>query len=396
MLHLIIYLLCSGTLDNTSSFRNVHLAGAFTLAKASVGLATQSKYEIAWKYWLKFLSQYYVRPENECSEEHLGLATMPETTVVKLLASWIHYLQHPSGLNLSSEYTSQLMSGLRYQFKLRCIPSEVFANPFLKACKSGLAKDPTKAPTRKRRTLPMSLNMVDAMVNAYNPLTAPLEDGLLGMGVILAFGCLLRPSEFCEGTRTDHAFRADAIEFECTTPGSLQTTMRNAAEIGDTTWEQVNLVKLTMRHAKNIQFRAGKSMWFSVSHQANTPRCQLTEYMFRWAKRAHLQPRERFLSYRASFSGVYRNLSYRRFVKAIKETATRFGFNPTHFAGYSPRVGGASLLRAAGASDGFLKLMGRWKTLPACLGYQETSTKACDLMLLYWTNRTYIPNAIYV
>ncbi len=75
-----------------------------------------------------------------------------------------------------------------------------------------------------------------------------------------------------------------------------------------------------------------------------------------------------------------RGLLY-RFVKAIKETAIRFGFDPTHFAGYSPRVGGASLLRAAGASDGFLKLMGRSKTLPACLGYQETSTKACDLML---------------
>jgi hypothetical protein len=43
-------------------------------------------------------------------------------------------------------------------------------------------------------------------------------------------------------------------------------------------------------------------------------------------------------------------------------------------------VRGATHLRAAGADDGFICLMGRWRSLPACLSYQEVSTAAHDRM----------------
>jgi hypothetical protein len=72
---------------------------------------------------------------------------------------------------------------------------------------------------------------------------------------------------------------------------------------------------------------------------------------------------------------------YADFTKVVKYAATLFGFAPDLFGGQSIRVGGATLLRAAGATDGEICLMGRWKSLPACLGYQEVSTATHDRML---------------
>ncbi|KAJ1393496.1 hypothetical protein B484DRAFT_340513, partial [Ochromonadaceae sp. CCMP2298] len=67
--------------------------------------------------------------------------------------------------------------------------------------------------------------------------------------------------------------------------------------------------------------------------------------------------------------------------KVVKQAATTFGFAPTLFGPHALRVGGATVLRAVGATDGGILLMGRWKSLPACLGYQEVSSQTHDRML---------------
>ncbi|KAJ1440614.1 hypothetical protein B484DRAFT_141998 [Ochromonadaceae sp. CCMP2298] len=87
------------------------------------------------------------------------------------------------------------------------------------------------------------------------------------------------------------------------------------------------------------------------------------------------------------------NLHYRDFHQLIHRTAGRFGFDPTQFGCQGVRAGGATLLRAAGTDDGFICLMGRWRSLPSCLRYQEVTTAAHDQMaslLLtpgFYTNR---------
>ncbi|KAJ1425892.1 hypothetical protein B484DRAFT_330660 [Ochromonadaceae sp. CCMP2298] len=74
------------------------------------------------------------------------------------------------------------------------------------------------------------------------------------------------------------------------------------------------------------------------------------------------------------------HLEYREFHADIRAAAAHFGFDQTQFGCHGIRVGGATLLRAAGADDGFICLMGRWASLPACLSYQEPSTSAHDRM----------------
>lgn len=353
------------------------------LAGASVSTTTLKKYATAWKYWRRFLIETYALPPGNYTDAQLDTSNVTPRERLELILCWIHYLQHSSGLNLSSEYVNQLLSGLRYKFRVSWIDTSIFDHPLVRACKSGLARDPRKASTKQHRTRPMTLGMVDYILSRYPPDGINVDKALLGIAVVFAFTCLLRPSEFCSDTSADHAYRANSVLFECTIPGSSRPIYRTAANLRDITWPQVQLVKLTMRHAKNIQFRTGKSMWFSSDPTPGVERKQITEYLFQWAQRAQLQNDSLLMSHRITTGGkgVYRKLQYRHFITVIKEAAAHFQFDTTHFAGYSPRIGGASLLRAAGASDGFIKLMGRWKTLPACLTYQETSTKACDLML---------------
>ena len=58
-----------------------------------------------------------------------------------------------------------------------------------------------------------------------------------------------------------------------------------------------------------------------------------------------------------------------------------FHLRPAGFSSHSFRIGGATHLRAAGVDDGTIMRMGRWKSLPACLGYQAASTHANDRVL---------------
>ncbi|KAJ1433660.1 hypothetical protein B484DRAFT_326644 [Ochromonadaceae sp. CCMP2298] len=89
-------------------------------------------------------------------------------------------------------------------------------------------------------------------------------------------------------------------------------------------------------------------------------------------------------------------LSYDTFASVVKKTASKFGFDPSNFGCHSLRIGGTSLLCAAGASDMNICLMGRWKSLPACLGYQEVSTATHDRMLNLLSTNAYTPRDIHL
>jgi hypothetical protein len=67
--------------------------------------------------------------------------------------------------------------------------------------------------------------------------------------------------------------------------------------------------------------------------------------------------------------------------RVIKLIAEAFGFALKRFSCHSASVGGATLLRAAGAPDTLIHLVGRWMSLPACFGYQEASTPTHDRLL---------------
>ena len=60
----------------------------------------------------------------------------------------------------------------------------------------------------------------------------------------------------------------------------------------------------------------------------------------------------------------------------LKHTARLFGLDASHYSCHSLRVGGATH-----QTDGEILLMGRWRSMPACLGYQAPSTATHDRLL---------------
>jgi hypothetical protein len=69
---------------------------------------------------------------------------------------------------------------------------------------------------------------------------------------------------------------------------------------------------------------------------------------------------------------------YARVATAIKSCAAHFKLDPHNYGTYSARVGGACTLRAGGASDSTIQMMGRWKNMDSCLTYQESSVREYD------------------
>ena len=124
-------------------------------------------------------------------------------------------------------------------------------------------------------------------------------------------------------------------------------------------------------------------MWYSRPDPSSPQPCvDFCSTLYKWATMAQLCPNDYFLSFRSRSSpDTTHKLSYRELGKAVKKIAIHFNMDPWFFSCYSMRVGGASLLQAAGAPDGFIMMMGRWKTLPNCLRYQANSSSAQDRMM---------------
>lgn len=297
---------------------------------------------------------------------------------VRLLMMFTHYLA--ADLQMSAEAVSQTLSALRYKFRCLLCDTTAFEDPQLVACRRALYLDPSAFRGAPRQTLPVTLEMVDSIANHFT--TPSRHKRIIAVAAILAFCCLLRPSEYCRTQEAEdgarHVLRAEQILFECVTaPGESRFFPAHALP-ASTRYSACRTVKIVFTSAKNIPLRGSRTLWFSAT---NAEGINLTRTLFEWALGAHLRPKDHFLSYRDTPTAPTRVLNYHRLNSVLKYTARLFHLPFAHYSCHSLRVGGASLLRAAGADDGEILTMGRWRSLPACLGYQAASTATHDRLL---------------
>jgi hypothetical protein len=139
----------------------------------------------------------------------------------------------------------------------------------------------------------------------------------------------------------------------------------------------VILVKITITSAKNDVFRAGRTMFYSAEQDAcGIAVCRI---LFEWSKTACLSANDRLFSLPHPSSRKQRlNLSYDHMRKALKECARSHNLSPEDFSTHSLRIGGACALFASGSSPQMVMFMGRWRTLPSCLGYVEVTLRDFD------------------
>jgi hypothetical protein len=148
-----------------------------------------------------------------------------------------------------------------------------------------------------------------------------------------------------------------------------------ASDVTAGMWDNVLLVKMTLRHMKNDKLRVGSSFWYK-NNRGRHSTFNIVQVMFDWAVRAQLGPDDFFFShYQKPRSSENRLLTVYMVEKAIKTCAAAYGLDPTRFGTHSPRVGGATTLRAGDASQSTVKHAARWRSDEAALTYQDASTE---------------------
>jgi hypothetical protein len=284
---------------------------------------------------------------------------------------------------LLSDRVSQQISALKFCFlaKKGCV--EGFASPQLSALRKGLSNQPLPKGWEPKSRLPTPLDQAMDVHSEYEN-SKVWEEKAKAVGIALGYCLLLCPSEYLTHTKHDrHVLKAGAVEFECKfADGRVQFVKSHRLKPMGVTWDMVQLVKVTVESAKNIRDRAGRVIWFTA-HRPNNA-LKLPKILFEWSLIANHGTEESFfLSWLVpgTIMNSRETLKYADMQKTVKAVAVKFGFAPRRFGCHGLRVGGACLLRAAGASDGIIMLLGRWASLPACLKYQEGSTVAHDRAL---------------
>lgn len=358
-----------------------HSTGVTTLLRNSVAASTQKKYDRSWTLWKDFLRSLSPTDTDQPTSDHDYAPTdLAPNRVTRLLTMWVHYLA--ADLTCTAEATSGHLSALRFHFRRFFCRTDVFDDPQLAACKRTLYLDPAAFRGNCRQAAPVPLEMVETIISHFG-VPAP-QKRVIAVATALAFCCLMRPSEYCntgpDVTTANHVIRAAQVLFErrATAPSGCSTFHPAHDLPRDFQYSDCLSVKVVFLTAKNISLRSSQSIWFSTTTAA---RIQLPRILFDWARSAHLRHDDHFLSYRTTPTGHTNPLSYARLTKVLKHTARLFGHDPTRFTCHGFRVGGATLLRASGADDGTIMIMGRWRSLPACLGYQASSTVTYDRML---------------
>jgi hypothetical protein len=356
-------------------FRATHEAGGRLLMAHAVQFRSVQRYSGDWKHWIRFMRQWVFQPR----EADLYLMEVPLRLQLATLAAFMHFMFTVVRLKASSIISS--LSGVRHQFRSNMLPLEVFANPAVRACKTALALEERKAEGARdvNRRHPLTGDMLVWIAN-QSVLSGSIFDNMVGVGVVLAFFCLLRTSEYVPDRRSVlenscHALRAADVLFELSDAEGRRWMVESFLVTSDM-WPRVSLIKFILRSAKNDKFRMGTSFWFR--NEAKAAGQNIVRIIFLWVLRANLAPTDFLMSCRANASAPSVWLSYDQVSRAIKACASAMGLNPANYGTYSARVGGASTLRAGGISDTTIQMMGRWKSMSSCLTYQEASRREYD------------------
>jgi integrase len=157
-------------------------------------------------------------------------------------------------------------------------------------------------------------------------------------------------------------------------------------------WESLEMIKITLRHAKNDKLRVGSTFWFrSLPPQPDS--VNITRVLFDWAVRAKLRRGDVFMSHRDTVDGSSVVLKATWASAALKRSAREHGLDDRNYALHSPRIGGATTLRAADAPATMIQHLARHRSAASTLTYQEASLAEMDRMQrllsgLHWFTET--------
>ena len=346
------------------------------LARISVSLNTQKSYQSAWRKWEKFFHHYFGSIPTE-----QYYRTLTYTQFKDQLLMFVSYCVYELQTNVRS--IPGIMSALRYSFLTKMVDCSAFDDPFLRAVKQGAASMPVP-PHRVR--VPCTLDMINHIIDTNTTPTSTIHNLMLATGVSLAYHLCLRSSEYV--TRTivpiddSHQFKTTEVEFMLN-DGSFTFIASNKINCP---YSAIKLVKFSMLHAKNIRRDYGIPIWFSATDKNNKP-VPFVQLLYRWARLSSRQDSDPFLSFRSNTTLTC--LLYKTIQKALKSAAKHFNLDEAWFNTHSIRMSVPTIARAAQEPTTTILQMGRWKSVPSSMKYQEQSTAVNDHIISLASNPTY-------
>lgn len=231
------------------------------------------------------------------------------------------------------------------------------------------------------RRLPFTLQMLIWLEKYVLDMRKSMDRATL-IAVKISLILLLRKSEIIPDA-TDHFLRENDVTFLMKSAVSGELHFHCPARNADR-FELKNLLGVTVfvRSAKNDQDGEGHQYHFDVLNVSVDALFCLASDMFVWAQAAKLQHGDPFVGYRGDGPENACYLSYPKMLNSVKEAATGCGFDPKRFGTHSLRIGGATILAAAGMPNHYISKLGRWKSLAflnyihMALGVMDTSLKA--------------------
>jgi hypothetical protein len=353
------------------------MAQAMVLAHNSVMESSQKSYRSTWNKWELFLHKYFPPVWTDTHYNNIGYTTLLDT-----LLMFVTYLAHELRCNIRS--IPSKMSALRHGMVSRLVKCcNAFDNDLLRSVKQGISLLP--APAHRIR-LPCTMDMINYIVTHNTHIGASMSQVMLATGVQMGFFLCLRSSEYVSKRvvplADTHQFLSTDVQFVLR---DGPHTLINSNQIRHYDYTDFKTVKFSMQHAKNIRNDFGVPIWFSTHDNDHQP-VSFVHLIYKWSKHSLRFDADPFLSFRVQDRLTC--LLYADIQIAVKSSATHFGLDTEWFNTHSIRMSAPTIARAANLSVTNIMKMGRWKSLPAPVLYQEQSTKLNDHILAVVNNPT--------
>ena len=348
-----------------------------TLAQNSVMESSQKSYRSTWHKWEIFLNKYFAPVWTDADYKIVSY-----NTLLDRLLMFVAYLAHELKCNVRS--IPSKMSALRHGMISRFVKCcNAFDNDLLRSVKQGIALLPAPAP---RVRLPCTLDMINHIVERNTKVGATMYQVMLATGINMGFFLCLRSSEYISKTLiplvATHQFLSTDVQFVL---NNAHFTLVNSNQIRPYNFKDFKTVKFSMQHAKNIRNGFGVPIWFSTHDKHHQP-VPFVHLIYEWSKHSIRFDQDPFLSFRVQDRLTC--LLYSDIQIAVQLSADHFGLDRTLFNTHSIRMSAPTIARAANLSNTNIMKMGRWKSLPAPVLYQEQSTALNDHILTVVNNPT--------
>ena len=297
------------------------------------------------------------------------------------ICGFIHHCLEVHKLKAST--INGCLSGIAFHLRSSLMSTDAFSHPSVGACKSAAAllERIRAEPILTARKLPFTVSMLKDLV-AHETANGSMAGKMIAVAAQLGLFCLFRSSEYVGNHKGGpenkcHAILACDVLFELRQDNG-ESVWFDATEVRADMWPRVLLIKFILRSAKNDRLRMGSVFFFRNLAAYSSTQINIVQVFFDWACIAGLAKNSFFLAHRLRHSNLMCLLTYDQMAAAVKRCVVRFGFRHEDYSTHSLRIGGACTLRAGGASDSMLELLGRWKNVRTALGYTESGLREFD------------------